>query len=137
MNGPTESVRQKITETLKYLVNSQGVSLLNKPLRLEGWLRDVHPDLRAPVSVVMECIHTGVYLEKGATGDVTAMLSVRSGVSPQWSDFGVRIWRDVLKGHQLEKNVLNVKGEGEMIEPSRQTVEMMLGTYRDAKSPTR
>jgi|GEM_PF-4122839 len=132
MNGPTESVRQQITETLKYLLNSHGVSLLNQPLRLEGWLRDVHPDLRAPVSVVMECVHTGVYLEKGAIGDATAMFSVRGGVSPQWSDFGVRIWRDVLKGHQLEKKVLHAKGEGEMIESSRQTVELMLGTYRDA-----
>ena len=137
MNGPTESVRLKITETLKYLLTSHGVSLLNQPLRLEGWLRDVHPDLRAPVSVVLECIHTGVYLEKGSIGDVTAMLSVRGGVSPQWSDFGVRIWREVLKGHQLERKVLNVNSEGKMIESSLQTVEMMLGPHRDVRSPTR
>ena len=137
MNAPTESIRQKITETLKGLLEKHGVVLLNQPLRLEGWLRDVHSDLRAPVSVVMECIHTGDYLEKGSIGDVTALFSVRCGVSPQWADFGVRIWKDVLKEYRLEKKVLNEESAGGMIETPRQTVEMMLGAHRDARSSTR
>lgn len=137
MNGPTEQVRQKITETLRGLLEKHGVSLLSQPLRLEGWLRDLHSDIRAPVSVVMECIHTGVYLEKGSIGDVAALFSVRGGVSPQWADFGVRIWKNVLKGYRLEKQVLNNESAVGTLETTCHTVEMMLGVHRDARSSTR
>ncbi len=142
MSKPTEQVYAALTSTVRGLIEEQGVGLLSQPLRLEGWLRDLHPDSRAAVSVVMEAIHTGVYLEKGTLSDVSALLSLRSGLSPQWSDFGARLWKSVLKGYDTERlmpvgvvhRVGNESPTKDLLTDSVvhiPTVEEVLGPYRN------
>jgi len=133
MSKPTESTRQELTQTLQTLLQSEGILLLEQTLRLEGWLRDLHPDLRAPVSVVMEGLHTGVYLESGSLADASALLSARSGLSPQWSDFAVRIWKDVLKEYKDQLGHTNAGHSSDHtdVKPvSLRTVDMVLASYK-------
>ncbi len=145
MSKPTEQVYTALVTTLRDLLETQGVVLLSQPLRLEGWLRDLHPNSRAAVSVIMEGIHTDVYLENGSISELSALLSLRSGVSPQWADFGVRLWKSVLKGYDTERLMTMVTrsvvaGTGE--EPMKDaltgpatlynsTVEEVLASYRN------
>lgn len=145
MSKPTDQVYTALADTLRDLIEAQGLVLLSQPLRLEGWLRDLHPNSRAAVSVIMEGIHTDVYLENGPISELSALLSLRSGVSPQWADFGVRLWKSVLKGYDTERlmtmvtrSVVAHTGEDSMndapIGPAtlhNPTVEEVLASYRN------
>ena len=72
MSQVSESSHQVLCDTLNQLLDVHGTGLLQQPLRLEGWLRDLHPELRAPVSVVMECLHTNLCYAEGSTSDFSS-----------------------------------------------------------------
>ena len=116
------------------LLQQCGLQLLEQPLRLEGWLRDIYPEHRAPVSVAIEALQTQCHLESGAVQDVSARLALRSGLAPQWADFGVRLWRVALKGHKLDVQVvqsIHSNTDSTISGGVTQTVEAILGPFRD------
>ena len=53
MSAPSDQLRQDMSRTIAGLLDQCGLRLLEQPLRLEGWLRDLYPDHRAAVSVAM------------------------------------------------------------------------------------
>lgn len=123
MSQLSESTHKVLCDTLNRLLDEQGTSLLKQPLRLEGWLRDLHPELRAAVSVVMECLHTNLCYSEGSVSDVSSKLSKQSGVSPNWADFGIRVWRATLRGRGVSTLITQQAN-------NTQTVEQVLSIYR-------
>ena len=134
MTTPSEQLRQDMGRTIAGLLEQCGLRLLEQPLRLEGWLRDLYPDHRAAVSVAIEGLLTQCHLASGMVQDVSARFALRSGISPQWADFGVRLWRTALKDHKLDvERVQEVHSNLEMpvVGGVTQTVESILGSFRD------
>ena len=134
MSGPSNQLRQEIGITISELLETCGVQLLEQPLRLEGWLRDIYPEHRAAVSVVLEALQTKCHVESGSIQDISARLALRSGLAPQWADFGVRLWRGALKGRKLDVQVvqsIHSDDDTSVSASARQTVEAILGPFRD------
>ena len=134
MTSPSEQLRQDMGRTIAGLIEQCGLRLLEQPLRLEGWLRDLYPNHRAAVSVAIEVLLTHCHQSSGKTQDVSAKLALRSGISPQWADFGIRLWRTALKDHKLDvERVQEVHGSLEVpkVVGVTQTVEAILGPFRD------
>lgn len=134
MSAPSDHLRQEIALTISELLTTCGLQLLEQPLRLEGWLRDIYPEHRAAVSVVIETLQTRCHVESGSVQDVAARLSLRSGLSPQWSDFGARLWRVALKGHKLDVQVvqsIHSTAEASVSVGVTETVEAILAPFRD------
>lgn len=134
MSGPSNQLRQEMEVTISELLETCGVQLLEQPLRLEGWLRDIYPEHRAAVSVVLEALQTKCHVESGSVQDISARLALRSGLAPQWADFGVRLWRVALKGHKLDVQVvqsIHSDADTSVSGSVRQTVEAILGPFRD------
>ena len=134
MSLPSEPLRQQMGLTISELLQTCGLQLLEQPLRLEGWLRDLYPEHRAAVSVVIECLQTQCHVGSGSVQDVSARLALRSGLAPQWADFGVRLWRVALKGHKLDVQVVQAihsNAETAISSGVTQTVEAILGPFRD------
>jgi len=132
MSGPSDKLQQAIAETVAHLLDECGLELLEQPLRLEGWLRDLYPEHRAAVSVTIECLQTGCHLELGSIQEGAARLALRSGLSPQWAEFGVRVWRRSLRGRNM--TVLQVSAEHDTESrktmSAARTVEDILGQFR-------
>ena len=134
MSSPSESLRQQMGQTISDLLQTCGLQLLEQPLRLEGWLRDLYPEHRAAVSVVIESLQTQCHVESGSVQDISARLALRSGLAPQWADFGVRLWRVALKGHKLDVQVVQTihsNADTAISGGVTQTVEVILGPFRD------
>ena len=134
MTAPSEQLRQDMARTIAELLEHCGLCLLEQPLRLEGWLRDLYPEHRAAVSVAIEGLLTQCHLSSGMTQDVSTRLALRSGISPQWADFGVRLWRTALKDHKLDVDrvqEIHSNLEVPIVGGVAQTVETILGPFRD------
>jgi hypothetical protein len=134
MSVPSSQLRQEMGAMISDLLQQCGLQLLEQPLRLEGWLRDIYPEHRAPVSVAIEALQTQCHLESGAIQDVSARLALRSGLAPQWADFGVRLWRVALKGHKLDVQVvqsIHSNADSTISGGVTQTVDAILGPFRD------
>ncbi len=134
MSGPSNQLRQDMGVTISELLETCGIRLLEQPLRLEGWLRDIYPGHRAAVSVVLEALQTKCHVESGSIQDISARLAMRSGLAPQWADFGVRLWRVALKGHKLDVQVvqsIHSDADTPVSGSVKQTVDAILGPFRD------
>jgi hypothetical protein len=128
MSRPTEGLQRTLVETLNQYMDEQGIAVLQDPLRLEGWLRDVLPEHRGAVSCVMEGLHTEICDATGSIQDVAALLSLRAGLTPAWADFSVRVWRAVLKNRQMHHSTESVPSTES--ENHVQTVDAVLSHYR-------
>ena len=98
MSVPSSQLRQEMGAMISDLLQQCGLQLLEQPLRLEGWLRDIYPEHRAPVSVAIEALQTQCHLESGAVQDVSARLAALEEVSANVSsdspslDVGSYVW---------------------------------------------
>ncbi len=127
MSAVSNSTFQAVCATIGKLLDEQGNDLLHQPLRLEGWLRDLHPDDRAAISVVMEGLYTQLCYAEGPLSELSATLTRRSGIAPNWADFGMRVWRTSLKGR-------GVSIPTPQRQNTTQTVEQALSKYRTPAS---
>ena len=132
MSRPTDGLQRTLIEMLNRCMDEQGITLLQDPLRLEGWLRDVLPEHRSAVSCVMEGLHTEICYATGSIQDVAALLSLRAGLTPAWADFAVRVWRTVLKNRQVHGSIETVAATE--LENHVQTVDAVLSRYRKLRS---
>ena len=96
--------KTKIEMTLHNLLDDIGLSLLNTPQRLDGFLRDIHPNQPREVFLIVEMIESGV-LSKMRSGKphldaefngFAAQLSSKSGIAPTFARWAVQTWRDAL-----------------------------------------
>ena len=68
MSVPSSQCVKRWGKAISALLQKCGLQLLEQPLRLEGWLRDIYPEHRAPVSVAMEALQTQCHLEASHSG---------------------------------------------------------------------
>ena len=95
------SVREglSIDETLEELLRLIGPNLLNKPLLLEAYLRDLHPEEPAVVFALVESLRSGVVerlLSRETERDCVARLTNQSALSGKSATHCVRLWLKVL-----------------------------------------
>ena len=110
--------RENIISTLRDLIERYGIDLLESPMRLDGFLRDLHPHLPREVYLIIEMIESGVlnkmrrgkpHLDSEFNG-FAAQLSAKSGTAPTFARWAVQAWRDALpeSAYVLEKHTPKV-----------------------------
>ena len=96
--------KEHITSSLTNLLDEIGLSLLTSPLRLDAFLRDLHPDKPRETYLIIEMMESGI-LDKMRSGKphldsefngFAAQLSAKSGTAPTFARWAVQAWRDAL-----------------------------------------
>ena len=106
----------KVSSTIRQLLEEHGISLLEQPLRIEAFLRDLHPNDRQSVFLMMEVIYSGLIqmirnkkpqLDSEIEGYAARMTAV-SGVVPRLAFGAVKSWA-ILLPHEVENTVKSEK----------------------------
>ena len=109
-----------IEQTLDKLLSSHGMTLLEQPLRLEGFLKDLHPENPREVFLLCEALFSGLVAKLQQTTKIVERdkqklvleLVQNSGVAITFAFWTIEIWAEVLSNNALlHKNTsLNWKG---------------------------
>ena len=106
-----------IEETLEELFTEYGVSLLVQPLRIEGFLKDLHPEESRAVFLLCEALFSGMvaqitkkkHLSERERQNISLQFVERSGISVRYACWAIDTWVDVLPleayTHTTEKDV--------------------------------
>ncbi len=101
-----------ILGTLRKLLDEYGVEILENPLRVNAFLRDLHPNLPRETHVLVEVMESGVLsrmrrenprLDSELQG-LAAHLCSSSGLTPNYAHWGVQGWLDVLPSEAFEED---------------------------------
>ena len=119
-----------IRDTLLQLFGEYGDSLLDNPLRLEAFLRDLHHDQPREISCLMETIHSGVleYINTETPRDCQLMLAQKSGLTPVSAEWAIGVWFSLWKENvlRLEHKELNRENQNKWTG----SLEEVLGPFR-------
>ena len=93
-----------IAQTLRTLLEREGELILSRPLRLEAFLRDHHPDSPQQCFIVMEILHIGLVEALRRAGfqhehlhdEWAQLLSAKSGISPKYGQECITLWAHAL-----------------------------------------
>jgi hypothetical protein len=93
----------EVLTTLGTLLSVHGVALVRQQRRLEGLLRDLHPDEALEVSVLVEALERGVVARlrrdpRALQQPLVAMLTEGSGLALRPAIWAVDGWRHLLGG---------------------------------------
>lgn len=100
------------------LLRQQGMGLLEQERRLEGFLRDLHPDDPLEVSVLVEAVSRGVVARLQASGAwpqgsirevLVAALTEGSGLGLRPAEWSVGVWCRTLFGDTAEGGPRSVR----------------------------
>lgn len=100
-----------VESTLADLLRRRGLGLLEQERRLEGLLRDLHPDDPLEVAVLIEAVTRGVVARLLASGDwpmgsarevLVAALTEGSGLGLRPAEWSVGVWCRTLLGDTAE-----------------------------------
>ena len=85
---------REIKDSLRTLFQKHGDKLLETPLRMEAFLRDLHYDKPKEVSCLMEAIHSGVigHLSIETPRDCQIMLAQKGGLTPVSAESAIGVW---------------------------------------------
>jgi len=91
----------EILTTLTTLLSVHGAVLLDEPRRLEGFLRDLHPDEPLACSVLIESMECGVVAmlrqdPRSPQQPLVAMMTEGSGLALRPATWAVNAWRALL-----------------------------------------
>ncbi|MFT5681434.1 MAG: hypothetical protein ACI8RZ_002340 [Myxococcota bacterium] len=94
-------MNDEILTTLTTLLSVHGSALLDAHRRLEGLLRDMHPDEPLAVSVLVEAVECGVVVRlradpRSPQQPLVAMLTEGSGLALRPATWAVDTWRELL-----------------------------------------
>lgn len=92
---------EEILTTLTTLLSVHGMALLDERRRLEGLLRDLHPDDALACSVLIESVERGVVAKlrqdpRSPQQPLVAMLTEGSGLAIRPATWAVSAWRELL-----------------------------------------
>jgi len=98
-----------VLTTLAELLSQHTLALLEQPRRLEGMLRDLHPDEPLAVSVLVEASARGVVERlrddpRAQQQPLVAMLTEGSGLALRPATWAVDGWRTLLGGADTSKD---------------------------------
>ena len=119
-----------IGSSIQEIFQTVGLGILESPLRFEAFLRDLHPEHSAEVSVLTESLLSGTvaqFLRRVPLHECTASLSARGGIAPRYADWAMHLWADILPAsamleQQDQMEQISNRWEG--------SVEEVLGQYR-------
>ena len=129
-------MNEAVEETLETLLQVVGVVLLDQPRRLEGFLRDMHPDSPQEVSVLLEAVQCGVVAQlrgraarvRGAEREgLVASLTAGSGLDPSLAAWAVAVWCRILLGESTEQGVRRVRQRTSCITDRPGSLDDVLG----------
>jgi len=122
---------EEIMQSIQNVFEKVGMGILEEPLRFEAFMRDLHPQNPAEISVLTESLLSGSIgqlMKKDPLHECIATLSARGGIAPRYADWVMNLWLEVLPAsamleQQEEQQQFSTRWEG--------TVENVLGQYRD------
>ena len=91
-----------IEETLRELLRREGRSLLQRPLLLDAYLRDLHAGQPVLIFGLVETVKSGVvlrFLARESERDCVSRLMTHSGLSGKSATDCLRLWSEVLPRH--------------------------------------
>lgn len=91
-----------LEQTLKELLRREGRSLLQRPLLLDAYLRDLHAEQPALVFGLVEALASGTVfrlLARESERDCVSRLMTHSGLSGKSATDCLRLWSQVLPRH--------------------------------------
>lgn len=89
-----------LEQSIKDLIEQYGFDLLADPLRLEGFLKDLHPLEMASVSSAMEVLWSKVFVEiqrRMPRHDVIQILMLQSGLSLKYAEQAIDLWMVIVQ----------------------------------------
>ena len=101
-----------VEDTLEALLQVVGLSLASQARRLEGFLRDMHPDSPREVSVLIEAVERGVVdqirssqarMTAAERAVLVAALTEGAGLGLQSAEWAVAVWCRTLLGEAAER----------------------------------
>lgn len=104
-------MNEAVADTLAGLVAQHGAALASNERRVEGFLRDLHPDDPQEVSVLVEAVSRGVVARLLAAGAwprggdreaLVAALTEESGLGLRPAEWAVAVWCRTLLGDAAE-----------------------------------
>jgi hypothetical protein len=134
-----------IADTLRALIEQNGLGLLGDPRRLDAFLRDLVPERPQEVFLLVEVAESGVLarLRCGLPGidaeqrGCAEQLAAVSGVAPNLSLWAVQVWSDALpEAAWLEDQAMpqeERQSDGQRWEGS---IEEVLGAGMKAEGPS-
>jgi hypothetical protein len=121
---------REIKDILRDLFQKFGNELLERPLRLEAFLRDLHHDKPKEVSCLMEAVRSGVidHLPTETSRDCQVMLSQKGGLTPVSAEWAIGVWLSLWKEGVFRLEQKEQRTEEQNIWVG--SVEKVLGKYR-------
>ena len=97
--GNGEVCVSDIQDSVRQLLIANGERLLQDPLRLEAFLRDLHYDKPKEVSSVLEAVHSGViaFFPTETIRDCQIMLAQKGGLTPLSAEWAIGVWHELWK----------------------------------------
>ena len=100
-----------VIETVSSLIEEHGISLLENPLRLEGFLKDLHPDEEREVFLICEAHFAGfvdrlcqeVQISESKRQSLALDFVARSGVAIVYASWTIQAWTEILPLWAYEK----------------------------------
>ena len=120
-----------IGQSIRDIIERIGLGILEEPLRLEAFLRDLHPEQPAEISVLIESLLSGTVeqlLNRVPIHECTASLSARGGIAPRYADWAMHLWLDILPASAIQEQQEYTK---QFSKGWNGSVEDVLGKYRD------
>ena len=94
----------KLISTIHHLLDEYGLDLIGNPLRIEAFLRDLHPNEPQKIFLLLEVVHSGLIsqirqkkprLDSELEG-YAAKLTAISGIVPRLAFWAIQTWANLL-----------------------------------------
>jgi hypothetical protein len=121
---------REIKDSLRVLFQKFGDELLERPLRMEAFLRDLHYDKPKEVSCLMEAVRSGViaHLPIETSRDCQVMLAQKGGLTPVSAEWAIGVWLGLWKEGTFRLEQKEQRTEERNIWVG--SVEKVLGKFR-------
>jgi hypothetical protein len=135
-------VNEAVAETLAGLLSAEGAALASSERRLEGFLRDLHPDAPLEVSVLVEAVTRGVVARLlasegwpmgAARESLVAALTEGSGLALRPAEWAVAVWCRSLLGDAAEGGGRGARWRASRVSERHGTLQEVLGRAEEAQ----
>lgn len=131
-----------VAETLRALVGEHGRGLARQERRIEGFLRDLHPDDPQEVSVLVEAVSRGVvarllsaeaWPSGGAREALVAALTEESGLALRPAEWAVAVWCRTLLGEAAQRGARRARRQTSRVAERPGTLKDVLVRTEEAQ----
>lgn len=135
-------MNEAVADTLAELVSQHGAALVANERRIEGFLRDLHPEDPLEVSVLVEAVSRGVVARlraadgwpRGSAREaLVAALTEESGLGLRPAEWAVAVWCRTLLGDAAEGGARGVRRRASRVSERTGTLSEVLGRAEEAQ----